>query len=71
VDAAIDGRSPIHYASDYGQLEVIHYLISRGADVNVSRIFLLFSFSLQHNAAFFISQIKSFVDKITINNFPG
>jgi ankyrin repeat protein len=36
VNLAIDGRSPIHYASDYGQADVIEYLISKGADVNVS-----------------------------------
>ncbi|CAB3375876.1 myotrophin-like [Cloeon dipterum] len=34
INTAIDGRLPIHYASDYGQLEVIKYLVSRGADVN-------------------------------------
>lgn len=36
VNAAIDGRSPIHYASDYGQVEVLQYLLSIGADVDVS-----------------------------------
>ena len=25
----------IHYAADYGQLEVIEYLVSKGADINV------------------------------------
>ncbi|XP_055329076.1 myotrophin-like [Paramacrobiotus metropolitanus] len=30
----IDGRPPIHFAADYGQREVIEYLISKGADVN-------------------------------------
>ena len=29
VNAAIDGRLPLHYASDYGQLEVIQYLLSK------------------------------------------
>ena len=29
VNTAIDGRLPLHYASDYGQLEVIQYLISK------------------------------------------
>lgn len=37
VNALIEGRPAIHYASDYGQKEVIQYLISKGADVNVSR----------------------------------
>lgn len=31
----IDGRRPIHYAADYGQKEIIEYLIQRGSDVNV------------------------------------
>ncbi len=30
------GRKPIHYAADFGQNEVIEYLLSKGADVNVS-----------------------------------
>ena len=32
----IDGRRPIHYAADYGQKEIIEYLIQLGANVNVS-----------------------------------
>ena len=31
-----EGRYPLHFAADYGQLEVLKYLISKGADVNVS-----------------------------------
>jgi len=34
LNDAIDGRSPLHYASDYGQAEVVEYLIRSGADVN-------------------------------------
>jgi len=34
VNTAIDGRLPLHYASDYGQLEVIRYLLSKGAKVD-------------------------------------
>jgi len=34
VNASIDGRHPIHYASDYGQHDVIKYLLDNGADVN-------------------------------------
>lgn len=34
VNKEIDGRPPIHYAADYGQRDVIKYLISKGADVN-------------------------------------
>lgn len=32
----IDGRRPLHYAADYGQKEIIEYLIKLGSDVNVS-----------------------------------
>ena len=35
-----DGRYPIHFAADYGQTEVVEYLISKGANVNVSEEFL-------------------------------
>lgn len=34
VNKEVDGRPPIHYAADYGQTDVIHYLITKGADVN-------------------------------------
>jgi ankyrin repeat protein len=34
VNAPLEGRPPIHYASDFGQKDVILYLISKGADVN-------------------------------------
>ena len=36
MKATTNGRTPLHYAADYGQAEVIEYLISKGADVNVS-----------------------------------
>jgi ankyrin repeat protein len=36
VNTEIDGRMPIHYAADYGQTDVIAYLISRGAGLDVS-----------------------------------
>ena len=32
VNAEIDGRRPCHFAADYGQLEVLTYLLSKGAD---------------------------------------
>lgn len=41
VNQEITTRSPIHYAADYGQSDVLRYLINKGADVNV--IILLFS----------------------------
>ncbi|XP_059620851.1 myotrophin [Phlebotomus argentipes] len=34
VNRDIDGRRPIHFAADYGQTEVLEYLITKGADVN-------------------------------------
>lgn len=34
VNIMIDGRRPIHYAADYGQKEIIEYLIALGSDVN-------------------------------------
>jgi ankyrin repeat protein len=30
----VNGRSLLHYASDYGQNDVLEYLISMGCDVN-------------------------------------
>ncbi|XP_003385617.1 PREDICTED: myotrophin-like [Amphimedon queenslandica] len=36
VNAQITGgRSPIHFAADYGQEEVIDYLVKQGANVNL------------------------------------
>jgi len=34
VNVDIDGRSPLHYAADYGQTEVLQYLVSKGANIN-------------------------------------
>ncbi|CAB3979635.1 Myotrophin [Paramuricea clavata] len=31
----MNGRNPIHFAADYGQREVIDYLVNQGADMNV------------------------------------
>ncbi|XP_046862319.1 myotrophin-like [Xenia sp. Carnegie-2017] len=31
----MNGRNPLHFAADYGQLEVLKYLISKGANVNL------------------------------------
>lgn len=39
VNEEVDGRPLILYAADYGQADVIEYLISAGADVNVSTYF--------------------------------
>ncbi|XP_078668915.1 myotrophin-like [Branchiostoma floridae x Branchiostoma belcheri] len=34
VNSEIGGRMPIHYAADYGQLDIIKVLLEKGADVN-------------------------------------
>lgn len=39
INKEIEGRTPIHYAADYGQCDVIKYLVSKGANVNVSKPF--------------------------------
>lgn len=31
----VNGRNPLHIAADYGQAELIEFLCSLGADVNV------------------------------------
>ncbi|CAG2181300.1 unnamed protein product, partial [Oppiella nova] len=38
ANASLDGRSPIHYAADYGHKDIIEYLIGKGVDLNVSVI---------------------------------
>ncbi|XP_014246826.1 myotrophin [Cimex lectularius] len=34
INKEINGRPPLHYAADYGQRDVIEYLVSKGADIN-------------------------------------
>uniref|UniRef100_A0A6M2DG61 Putative myotrophin n=1 Tax=Xenopsylla cheopis TaxID=163159 RepID=A0A6M2DG61_XENCH len=34
INLLIDGRPPLHYAADYGQTQVISYLLSKGANIN-------------------------------------
>ena len=41
LNEAVDGRPLIHYAADYGQVHVIEYLVGKGANVNVSGIWLI------------------------------
>ncbi|XP_076374188.1 myotrophin-like isoform X1 [Tachypleus tridentatus] len=36
INQVIDGRPPIHYAADYGQTEVVCYLLKNGANVNAT-----------------------------------
>uniref|UniRef100_A0A3Q2PWR2 Myotrophin n=1 Tax=Fundulus heteroclitus TaxID=8078 RepID=A0A3Q2PWR2_FUNHE len=37
VDRTLDtGRKPLHYAADFGQGDVVAYLISKGANVNAT-----------------------------------
>jgi len=35
INQEVDGRPPLLYAADYGQLEVIDYLLAKGANANV------------------------------------
>lgn len=48
VNQEVTGRYPIHYAADYGQTDVLEYLLSKGADVNVctmiNNFHIVFSF---------------------------
>ena len=34
MNTPIDGRTAMHLAADYGQLEVLEYIASQGADIN-------------------------------------
>ncbi|XP_015510788.1 myotrophin isoform X1 [Neodiprion pinetum] len=36
VNQMIDGRTPLHYAADYGQGDVLRYLLEKGADANAT-----------------------------------
>ena len=36
VNSAIEGRPPLCLASDYGQVDVIKYLLEKSANVDVS-----------------------------------
>lgn len=44
------GRKPLHLASDFGQTEVVEFLISKGADINVRAT----TTSSHHNVLAFI-----------------
>ncbi|RNA20216.1 myotrophin [Brachionus plicatilis] len=35
INILIKGRTFLHYACDYGQKEIIEYLLNRGANINV------------------------------------
>jgi len=32
----MNGRNPLHYAADYGHADVLEYLLSKGAKIDVS-----------------------------------
>jgi len=36
VNAAIDGRPPLVFAADYGQVKIVEYLISKGGQLNIA-----------------------------------
>lgn len=44
VNQFIEGRAPIHWASDYGQREIIDFLIQKGAKIDVSQVEVVFCF---------------------------
>lgn len=35
INDSVDGRNLVHYAADYGQGQVLEYLIGKSANVNV------------------------------------
>lgn len=35
INELIKGRTYLHYACDYGQKEIIEYLLNKGANINV------------------------------------
>ena len=37
-DATVNKRTPLHHAADFGQTEVINFLISKGAKVSFSYV---------------------------------
>lgn len=53
VNYEISSRYPLHYAADYGQSDVLDYLLSKGADVNVCITCYISSF----NKDFFLYKI--------------
>lgn len=36
VNRTLDGRKPVHIAADFGQVQVLDFLISKGADINAA-----------------------------------
>lgn len=43
------GRKPLHYAADCGQLEILEFLLLKGADINVrTSIYKQFRVSFSH-----------------------
>ncbi|CAK9292327.1 unnamed protein product [Gordionus sp. m RMFG-2023] len=34
INEELRGRQPLHYAADYGQAEIIKFLLNQGADIN-------------------------------------
>lgn len=39
IDEVVKGRTYLHYACDYGQKEIINYLLSKGANINIEDIY--------------------------------
>ena len=44
----LNGRNALHYAADYGQAEVIKYLVGKGAKLDVSVLHLTPAYVCTH-----------------------
>ena len=68
VKTTIDGRTTLHLAADYGQLEVLEYLAAQGADINAKD---------KHGISVILAAIweghskcgKFLLDKVSIDNY--
>ncbi|XP_035232481.1 myotrophin-like isoform X2 [Stegodyphus dumicola] len=68
INASIDGRLPIHYAADYGQKDVLNYLIDKGANIDAKDKYgisaLLAAIWEGHTSC-----VKLMLEKINLNKF--
>jgi len=54
VNEMLDSRYPLHFAADYGQLEVLEYLISQGADINVGVVIVSYLYADLNSKLYFL-----------------